>query len=67
MMKEEDRVILWYVIIAARTLFVQYWRREMVPAKEEWVIKLVSLLEEDKIKSLNDQDSKDYKKTVEEV
>lgn len=50
-------------MIAARTLYVQYWRKEKIPTKEEWIVKLYHLLELDKLmKKLNDEDSNKYKK-----
>lgn len=61
LIKEEDRTLTWYMLIAARIVLAKYWKLKKFPKTSEWLEKLVFLAEMDKItKKLRNQNDEKF-------
>lgn len=36
-----DRTLEWYMAVATRLLFEQYWKQEKIPEIDKWIQKLL--------------------------
>lgn len=58
---QEDRVSLWYLLVAARIQYAKLWKRKIIPKKEDWTLSLLHIIEMDKLtKKLRMQDQKEF-------
>jgi len=49
---KKQKVLFQYVSTAARIKYAQYWKQENIPTKEEWIIKIMDLMQTDKLTNL---------------
>lgn len=49
MTNSRDRVLLWYMITAARLIFAQHWKQEKIPETWHWIQKMMPMIEMDKL------------------
>lgn len=46
--KPQDRAIVWYMMTAARIIYVKHWETQCTPELYEWKAKVMSMAEMDK-------------------
>lgn len=58
---EEDRTLVWYMLVAVRILYAKYWKSKKIPQTIEWLEKLVFHAEMDELtKKLREQNEEKF-------
>lgn len=57
-----DRMIIWYMIVAACVVYAKYWKQTRISSTTEWLNKLLFYAEMDKLtRKLREQNEVEYK------
>jgi len=51
-MIKRQNILFLYLSTAARVNYAQYWKEEKIPTKEEWIMKLMELMQIDRLTNL---------------